>query len=220
MLLDITEPNYSQIVCDVVRMHVSGYLPELLRKSVKVQAHEMSHVDGLTISLTAKLLKSLVHRVEVLEPDVEEFSEPWPSNLEYVPDRPIDHLIEFACAYLPTRIADWLRGFQRERSIQVDNYTVNIKRVVNVKNYYHMMPWHFTDEKQQVRFMSWQGDFYNGTPEEWKDLQCLRDSVLDLIRNHSTGQHSLSWADESIHKLIREAQQMKLKAARCGEIVV
>jgi len=174
--------------------------------SLGIDVSESPDFKGVGVALYCKLMKSLVKsEVEVEESDLEKIEE-CPGDHIYIPARPVDHLLEFLSLVCPVRsLSSWIESKKQETCIVVkDVYNVKEKHIH--RNHYHLMPWDpsFGDRQTQYRFMSWGGDYYEGSPMEWGHLKDLRRAIESADRMMGPYDYEKKWFD--IHALMHKQE--------------
>ena len=152
-------------------MFIKRELPASIARNTRFSVGPCVDSMDWVASLVSTFAKRLVKREERLR--VVESTEKKNIELYYsVPSRPVDHLFTFLGHYLP-----WFNQFiVKERAAVKDVVTVeNVRQ--NVIEHYHLLP--MEGEGYEVRYylMSWDGQYYDGSPTEWNDLKKIRDYI-------------------------------------------
>ena len=212
-------PTIKDITTEHIRAFAMQRIPHHIIRGIDVEWHQDPIVDEFVAVLVAHFNAGLV-KENIEDGGTEEAEEVLPSDLHWLPARPVDHLIEFLRAYLPTRIGDWLfLRFYQEKTLPVKKTILRQITKKYIHKHYHVIPRHLDQmgECQYWRYLAWQGDYYNGSSEEWGDLVKLRDMVLDASeRNYDSKEADIYLRYGNlvywISKIANMAHEMKYKA--------
>lgn len=163
-----------QYYAEAVQCCINRELPAAIARNTKFYVNQRSDSFDWVVSLVSTFAKRLV-KSELVSRETEsaEKRNVW---IEYsVPDRPIDHLFVFLANYVP-----WFHGrilYRKERVSQsVD--VINAKYVTN--EHYHLLPMEGDGHEMRYYLMSWDGEYYDGSPTEWNDLRNVRAFAVNM----------------------------------------
>lgn len=195
--------HIKHVFTESVEFYARKTLPDYFCKCITTRVEQLCDINHIAFDVVAKMAAVKTHEITV---EGVESEERLPSDLYWVPSRPVDHLIEFLRAYLPSRIGEWLwLRFAQEDTIPVERSTH--KTITQyITKHYHLIPEHLADSRAGViRFIDgWQGDHYSGTPKEWGDLVELRDYILSGTDK---------WVCQDTGELLSQLSQIQYLAA-------
>ena len=158
-----------QYFAEAVQLCIRRELPEAVAMNTKFYLRPNVDDMGWVASFVSTFAKRLA-KSDVVKRTVESIEK---KNIELYymkPSRPIDHLFTFIGYYLP-----WFNQFiLKEKTAVRDVVTVeNIKQ--DIVEHYHLLPMEGNGREMRYYLMSWDGEYYDGSPTEWNDLKAIRD---------------------------------------------
>lgn len=189
-------------------LYVRKVITPDLHKSMMVTVDENPMDMNVAVTLSALFMKKLAKAEPVVE-ESEYVTESCGDDFILVPSRPIDHLLKFLASVCPIKsMSEWISGKQELDRIRI-KYPDFVTKKTQV-NHYHVIPWELDKSKEtRVRFVFWDGEHYDGGPEEWGDLKAIRDFVMNSETVGDPCRAEMLW-----YEARRMAYQSKVKAGR------
>lgn len=192
-----------QYYAEAVQFYINRELPAAIARNTKFHVNQRSDSFDWVVSLVSTFAKRLVKSEEVVGPATETYESSDVSFVTFVPKRPVDYLIKFIACYIP-----WFNRFYWQAP---EKHTVPmaVKKITNtVHNHYHLLPMEGQGHEMRYHLMSWDGEYYDGSPTEWGDLKAIRD----FLENEGVAYHDLMWAAK-LRKLFMQYQANKQSMA-------
>lgn len=162
-------------VCERKQFHFHGRLPLSMVEAVDTQVALSQAADEFLVSLTANFASAIVDK----ELPFIERKKPTGKEVEMInlsrPKRHIDYLWIFLSRYVPF--------FRKYIQYEFQSYPTILENNTVTREHYHLIPWPGKEGGARFEFMTWNGTHYNGSPEEWKDMQ----DILSEFEKESEG---------------------------------
>jgi len=192
-----------QYYAEAVQCCINRELPAAIARNTKFYVNQRSDGFDWVVSLVSTFAKRLAKSDTVIGPSTETYESSDVSFITFIPKRPVDYLIKFASYYVP-----WFIRFYME-SPEKHTVPMAVKKITTtVHNHYHLLPMEGQGHEMRYYLMSWDGEYYDGSPTEWNDLKAIRD----FLDKEGVAIHDLSWAAK-LRKLFMQYQANKQQMA-------